>query len=188
MGSREIAWIVAGVALVAASLSGCVDRQFQLNTNPIFSEALDARVSEIVTDPSPGDCLQPDRPCVFVGGASNLPNCPIFEKVENCIAVSVRASLLDDVAVRAVIERESAEFCSYRREPVGTENFPTTISRAGCVSPGSEFSLVYRAQPTICVVVLGGGVNGVTEVFAVRGGQRVRHPWCDRVDVDKRHT
>lgn len=187
MDGCRVAWIVAGVALVAASLSGCVDRQLQLNTVPVFSEALDARIREVVADPAPENCLQADRPCAFVGGVSNLPSCPMFEKVENCIAVSIRASLLENAAVRTVIERESAEFCSYARDPVAPENFPITVRRVGCASPGGQFSLVYRAQPTLCVLVLGDGASGATEVFAVRGGQRVRHSWCDRIYSAERH-
>jgi hypothetical protein len=188
-------FVLVGVALTLAgalawglSWQGVLthDRQLQINSNPIVVDALDARIREILAVSAPveqgPDCLRRDGPCVFIGGVSDFPNCPLFESLKNCRAVSVRSHLFANPRVRDVLERESAEFCSYSRAPVAPEAFPTTVRLVGCRSPGPGYSLVHRESPTLCVAVLGDETDPtVIEVFAVKAGRRVNHYWCDRI-------
>jgi hypothetical protein len=166
------------------------DREFQLSSNYAVTEPLDARIREMLGPDSARThaehCLQRsriDEACVFVRMASDFPRCPLFEANENCRAIELRASLLNVPEIRALVERDTVEFCTFKlAAPLPPDEGISSISVVGCRHPGSPFRLFYRERPTICVVPLGDGDQPPPmHVFAVKGGRRVHHYWCDRI-------
>ncbi len=119
--------------------------------------------------------------CVYIQSLSTLPTCPPFEKLENCLAIEFRASLLDNPQVRRLLQEGTSDYCAYQSGTIESGNVEVVRS-IGCNAPGRPFRLFYRARPTICLLAIGSGQDrSVVHKFAVSGRRRVHNWWCDSV-------
>jgi hypothetical protein len=185
-------WGICLLVLIVACMEQNVPDQGLYGSNSYLSHAIDEAVKvELGDDVEQGHCIQPNpgftaRECVLVRYNRQIPFCTrsAFEE-GRCYAIEVRASLLADPRVRAVIDRASEEFCGYSGAPIrrGDASQIESAYVIGCAGPPTpNLRLFHRTAPlTICVSGLGEGPAEATIVrFVVRGGQRViRDAWCD---------
>jgi hypothetical protein len=146
-----IVLILALIGVVwGASFFGVLaqDREFQLASNRMIVDPLDARVRELLGPDAERTHLQKCLPrsrgahnCVFIGMATDLPRCPLFEAAENCRAIELSASLLEIPDIRALVERQTSDFCTYGRDPIPPENFRVDKRVVGCAPPWSAVSI-----------------------------------------------
>lgn len=177
--------LLAGLVLLGALASCGVTYQSRLGFISQFSHLLDARLTGVLgdVDRRPEYCLPKyaaaEDDCPLVHGANSQPSCGWFNQcASDVFALQVRASLLQRPEARAVLERDTAHFCTFITEPSppGTP----VLHAFGCEDPGPPFRLWVEMRPRICIVaVTDGETPDIVESYAVRYGLRVRDRWCE---------
>lgn len=147
-----------------------------------FASTMNQRV-EAVAGPnrSPSHWCLPDPYdglCRLVRGGRHQYRCAFYGCHNDRLVIEMRTALLANPDVLAIVERESARYCSYRdpREP----NSATLVQHSlGCSAPYPGLERYYEIRPTVCVLTIGAGTDLAIEgAFAVRDGARVVDSEC----------
>lgn len=173
--------LLSACGIIQASVDGqrAFSRQLASDISGEISAIFTLRGESPVVDSL---CISKDeaRQCTFARAPSNLLPCPYFTGIEDCLAIVLRASTLDDPLVRTLIEETTADYCAYVRGD-RYSNSAEVVRSIGCSQPSGGFEEYYRGHPTVCVLAVD-SLDAVAQRFAVRGGRRVRSRWCDEVE------